>query len=659
MNNIFSQTFQRNSAFVTVMGACLAFATLAGCKSENSQEPVVPNEQVTEQVSDFPQFTSEIRSLSQEALSALGTKNDVPTEFVMPGAYFVQLIYPQRFQSVEKGDSAVEFFAQSSIQIPVKDLLAKSQLAISSKGFTFDVLKDAKTDAEIQTGFPTPVEVVYLALDETLDKEGVINEVFKNADQNKIKTEKIGNNEVRFFENPLLMQLDQTGNNIGKIDSICAGVSFPSENSVVFISGTPEALGAYFKNLNGDERGIAAQRLGRADVATAAAVFQYDYDSDVPNTQLVQLPIPVTPELMQAIQANVSAFQFSFDVSKADGDLLTLCVNTKSADGANVIRKAIGTALLKSVDNLTSMGKANQAQDQATLTSLVNLMKSVNLVANDQTVVGTIKNSKESFDFFANAIQNLNDSRNNAEIYSQYKIAEEVLFQISRAFTAYFGKNKTYPTPICDASGTPLLSWRVALLPFFGEQGQKLYDQFKLDEPWNSENNLKLLDQMPSVYASPIDPTLKNKTQYLIVNSPESPFGRAPQGLKLQDVADPSRTVSVVLTATSQAIEWTRPESFTFNPQKPSESFGQQLCAVTLLGEVVHFTCDDSEKTNKTIASLIYGVSDDETTENNDQDENADGPNEGSESETSPAVEESSVQSQENADEVSESAPAE
>ena len=54
---------------------------------------------------------------------------------------------------------------------------------------------------------------------------------------------------------------------------------------------------------------------------------------------------------------------------------------------------------------------------------------------------------------------------------------------------------------ICDAEGKPLLSWRVALLPFFGEQN--LYDKFQLDEPWDSGHNRPLLARMPAWLADP------------------------------------------------------------------------------------------------------------------------------------------------------------
>ncbi len=54
---------------------------------------------------------------------------------------------------------------------------------------------------------------------------------------------------------------------------------------------------------------------------------------------------------------------------------------------------------------------------------------------------------------------------------------------------------------ITGKSGEPLLSWRVALLPFLGKAEYALYQKFRLDEPWDSEHNRPLADQMPDVFA--------------------------------------------------------------------------------------------------------------------------------------------------------------
>ena len=57
---------------------------------------------------------------------------------------------------------------------------------------------------------------------------------------------------------------------------------------------------------------------------------------------------------------------------------------------------------------------------------------------------------------------------------------------------------------IVDKKGKKLLSWRVQILPYIEQDN--LYKQFKLDEPWDSEHNKKLIRQMPRIYMLPAAP---------------------------------------------------------------------------------------------------------------------------------------------------------
>jgi hypothetical protein len=57
------------------------------------------------------------------------------------------------------------------------------------------------------------------------------------------------------------------------------------------------------------------------------------------------------------------------------------------------------------------------------------------------------------------------------------------------------------PAVVYGKDGKPLYSWRVLLLPYLDEQ--ELYQQFQLDEPWDSPHNLQLLPRMPGFYAPP------------------------------------------------------------------------------------------------------------------------------------------------------------
>src|SRR5262249_9748983 len=60
------------------------------------------------------------------------------------------------------------------------------------------------------------------------------------------------------------------------------------------------------------------------------------------------------------------------------------------------------------------------------------------------------------------------------------------------------------PAATAGPAGTPLLSWRVMILPYLDQQA--LYGQFHLDEPWDSPHNKTLIDKMPNIFATPSSP---------------------------------------------------------------------------------------------------------------------------------------------------------
>ncbi len=94
---------------------------------------------------------------------------------------------------------------------------------------------------------------------------------------------------------------------------------------------------------------------------------------------------------------------------------------------------------------------------------------------------------------------------------------ERSLTSLAKAVEKYRQDKGHFPPPaILDKDGKPLLSWRVAVLPYMENvwinvpypekpigNTKALYDMFKLDEPWDGPNNKKLIDKLPSVYRAP------------------------------------------------------------------------------------------------------------------------------------------------------------
>ena len=121
------------------------------------------------------------------------------------------------------------------------------------------------------------------------------------------------------------------------------------------------------------------------------------------------------------------------------------------------------------------------------------------------------------------------------------------------------------PQAIRRPDGTPLLSWRVALLPFIEENA--LYQQFHLDEPWDSPRNRALLDRMPKIYADPKKPE-KNLTVYQVFVGPGAMFENQPQfKLGINSITDGTSNTLMVVEA-PQPVPWTKPEDITFIPNQ-------------------------------------------------------------------------------------------
>jgi len=147
------------------------------------------------------------------------------------------------------------------------------------------------------------------------------------------------------------------------------------------------------------------------------------------------------------------------------------------------------------------------------------------------------------------------------------------LKQIGFAVHQYDNNHQRFPAAaIRDESGKPLLSWRVALLPCLGEG--ELYNQFRVDEPWDSDHNIKLVRQMPNVYLVPGREN-EGKTSIMMFTGEGTPFG-GPEGPKGSDMPDGiSQTIMCVVTGADKAVRWTKPEDLRFHANNPLATMGE------------------------------------------------------------------------------------
>ncbi|HXT57340.1 MAG TPA: DUF1559 domain-containing protein [Pirellulales bacterium] len=115
----------------------------------------------------------------------------------------------------------------------------------------------------------------------------------------------------------------------------------------------------------------------------------------------------------------------------------------------------------------------------------------------------------------------------------QQQACSDQLHKIWVALDGYYNEYGEYPpAAVRDKSGAAMHSWRVLLLPFLGEKEEKLYKEYRFDEPWDGPNNRDLAELMPQVYGCPCDPAafVSSQTSYLaVIDGATGDFAEEPE----------------------------------------------------------------------------------------------------------------------------------
>jgi hypothetical protein len=139
----------------------------------------------------------------------------------------------------------------------------------------------------------------------------------------------------------------------------------------------------------------------------------------------------------------------------------------------------------------------------------------------------------------------------------------------------------------------------VAILPYIEQNN--LYQHFKLDEPWDSEHNKKLIPQMPPIYSLPDAPSPLGETHYRVFVGDGAGFEWC-KGLGIREYRDGlSNTIAIVEAAHS--VPWTKPDELVYGAKKPLPKMGKNFTGNRLFqaalfdGSVQNFRIDMREST--------------------------------------------------------------
>ncbi len=198
-------------------------------------------------------------------------------------------------------------------------------------------------------------------------------------------------------------------------------------------------------------------------------------------------------------------------------------------------------------------------------------------------------------------------------VASECAISMNKLKQLGLAIHMYTDSYGQLPFPGIGKNGAPLgqgnknanLSWRVAILPFIDEQN--LYQQFKLDEPWDSEHNKKLIEKMPKLFA-PVNGVKADKGHTFYQTF--SGGGAFEAGTTFLTITDGLSNTLMIVEA-GQAVPWTKPEDLVYDPKKPLKKLGGlfdgNFNAALCDGSVHYFRKNTPEKILRALITINGG----------------------------------------------------
>lgn len=178
---------------------------------------------------------------------------------------------------------------------------------------------------------------------------------------------------------------------------------------------------------------------------------------------------------------------------------------------------------------------------------------------------------------------------------------------IANALEAFASEKRAYPVQSIRAR--KFLSWRVELLPFLGYE--ELYKKFRLNEPWDSNDNLALIKQIPKEYRHPMRKADDPRTNYVFPIGEYTPFlknNRAVPLVRIDEADGRGNTAILFESKIDDAVFWTKPDDWNLNYDNLLEgmghAYGEGIVCVMGGGRIATLKSSITHKELKSILTI-------------------------------------------------------
>ncbi len=346
-------------------------------------------------------------------------------------------------------------------------------------------------------------------------------------------------------------------------------LTMEAEGALILGGGSAERLKELRANRANTPRADVVAALAHLEDADAGAAVVLDDDSRrVVREMFPQLPAPFQ-EINGALVADGVRWA-GVAVNFPPELKVALNVETTKPEAATTLEQTIGKAMVIAKAILTEYSIDGPPAHQQRAKGLLPLLSLVAPQIKEAQLSITFGDDEQEIaflrDFVPAMTQEMRDEAYRSSRMNNFK-------QICLALHNHESARKAFPAAASyGADGKPLLSWRVHILPYMEQM--KLYNQFHLDEPWDSEHNRKLIDQMPEFYADP-DPAVRaaigdrGRTTFLTPRAEGTMFGGR-EGIKFSEMKDgSSNTIMAVEVVPERAVVWTKPDDWEVDLANP------------------------------------------------------------------------------------------
>lgn len=345
-------------------------------------------------------------------------------------------------------------------------------------------------------------------------------------------------------------------------------LTMEAEGALILGGGSAERLKELRANRAKTPRADVVAALAQLEDADAGAAVVLDDESRrVVREMFPQLPAPFQ-EINGALVADGVRWA-GVAVNFPPELKVALNVETTKPETATSLEQTVGKAMLLAKALLTKESVDGPPMHRQRAKGLLPLLPLVAPTVDGTQLSITFGDDEEEVAFLRDLVpamtRQMRDEAYRSSRMNNFK-------QIGLGMHNHESARGRFPASSYDANGKPLLSWRVHILPYM--EHAELWKQFKLDEPWDSEHNRQLIDQMPELFSDP-DPAVraavgdKGRTTFVVPIGDNLIFGKK-EGMKFKELTDgTSNTILTVEVVPERAVVWTKPDDWEVDMANP------------------------------------------------------------------------------------------